>query len=366
MIAERIVLAGGGSAGHVNPLLATAAELRRRGHEITVLGTEEGLEAELVPAQGFELVTIPKVPFPRRPSRDHLTLLRRFRAATDKARDSLEGARALVGFGGYVSTPAYRAARQLRIPYVIHEQNVRPGWANRLGSRGAEAVALTFPATKLRCSRGLSSVTGLPLRESISGLDRADREARTAARESFGLDPNLRTLLVTGGSLGAQHLNEALTAAVDQLPPDAQVLHLTGTGKDQPVVDALAGAPNAERWRVVDYVPDMERALLAADLVVCRSGAGTVAELTSLGIPALYVPLPIGNGEQRLNAEDVVEAGGAYLVPDADFNTDTVLSLVYPTLLDPAKLKTMSEAALRSSVGDGTAALADLVERVSK
>lgn len=157
--APRVVLAGGGSAGHVNPLLATAACLRRAGVEVTVLGTAEGLEADLVPAAGYELVTIPKVPLPRRPSGAMFSFPRRWKAAVAAARDAIAGAQAVVGFGGYVATPAYIAARKAGVPIIIHEQNARPGLANRLGARFAHTVALTFPGTPLRGQGGPSRQT---------------------------------------------------------------------------------------------------------------------------------------------------------------------------------------------------------------
>ena len=367
---SRVVLAGGGSAGHVNPLLATAAQLQKEGLQPEVLGTKEGLEADLVPAAGLKLTVVPKVPLPRRPSWQFFSIPRRLLSAVKIARSRIRGAGAVVGYGGYVSVPAYLAARRLGVPVVIHEQNARPGLANRLGARFARAVGLTFPGTPLVARRGVTEVVGLPLRPQIAQLvgERRDaagaRNARERGATALGLDPDLTTLLVTGGSLGAEHLNRVLLESLAYLPEDVQVLHLTGRGKDQPVREALrsASAGVAERWITLDYLSEMEDALAVADLVVCRSGAGTVAELMALGLPAVYVPLPIGNGEQRLNAADVVDHGGAYLVPDAEFTVDTVRELVYPTLTDPAQLERMSERARLSSVGDGSAKLVELVK----
>lgn len=370
MVKKRIVLAGGGSAGHVNPLLATATELRKRGYDTLVLGTEEGLEADLVPAKGFDLVTIPKVPLPRRPSPAIFSLPGRLRKAFQLAKAEIVSADAVVGFGGYVSVPAYLAARRLEVPVVIHEQNVRPGLANRLGARFAAVVALTFRATKLRAKRGTTKVTGLPLRAPIAtlALARQDDEVRRRTREeaaaTFGLDPARPILLITGGSLGALHLNEVMTEAAGSLPPDAQVLHLTGKGKDATVRTIVAARGLSDRWIVVDYSEQMEQALAAADLVVCRSGAGTVAELSALGLPAVFVPLPIGNGEQSLNATGVVEAGGAFLVDNKNFDPDTVRDLVYPTLQNKELLDRMGKAARSAMVGNGTGALTDLVEMI--
>ncbi|MGO3795690.1 MAG: UDP-N-acetylglucosamine--N-acetylmuramyl-(pentapeptide) pyrophosphoryl-undecaprenol N-acetylglucosamine transferase [Pauljensenia sp.] len=361
-----IVLAGGGTAGHVNPLLATADALRARGCAIVVLGTSQGLESDLVPAAGYHLVTIPKVPLPRRPSVALLTLPSRMHEAVREARAAMGGADVLVGFGGYVSTPAYRAARTLGLPVVVQEQNARPGLANRLGARHAAVVALTFPSTPLRAVHGRTVVTGLPLRPAIADLaairssEGGRVEARRAAAGRLDLDPDLRTLVITGGSLGAQHLNEVMCEVATDLPAGTQVLHLTGRGKDTPVRSAVEQAGVAERWKVLDYLTTMEDALAVADLVVCRSGAGTVAELTALGLPAFYVPLPIGNGEQRLNAADHVATGGARLVVDHDFTPEVARTQLLPLLVSD-ELARMGRASQEHARTDGAETLADLV-----
>ena len=360
-----VVLAGGGTAGHVNPLLAVADELRRRHPDlhVTVLGTAEGLEAELVPARGYPLVTVPRVPLPRRPTLDWFRLPGRLRRAVAVAREATRDAQAVVGFGGYVATPAYLAARG-RVPVVIHEQNARPGLANRLGARWAAAVAVTFAGTPLRGA----TTTGLPLRPPVAALAHArERDAagaRRTAAEALGLDPSATTLLVTGGSLGALSLNRALSAAApDLVAAGVQVLHLTGAGKDGPVRDAVAGRAG---YHVLPYLADMHHALAVADLVVCRAGAGTVSELAALGIPAVYVPLPVGNGEQRLNAQPVVAAGGGLLVPDARLDADWVRAELVPLLADRGRLETMATAARSAGTTDGAARVADLVERVAR
>ena len=362
----RIVLAGGGTAGHVNPLQATAGALGERGCVTTVLGTAQGLESTLVPSAGLPLVTIPRVPFPRRPTPSALTFPRRFRAAVREAGRAMQGADVVVGFGGYVSTPAYAAARRAGIPVVIHEQNARPGLANRVGARHAAVVALTFASTPLSARHGRTEVIGLPLRPVIADLARAravpaTRQAsRRDAAHRLGIDPELRTLLVTGGSLGAQHLNEVMSQIAGDLPRGAQVVYLTGRGKDAPVREAVARAGVGARWVVVDYLTTMEDALAVADLVVCRSGAGTVAELTALGLPAFYVPLPIGNGEQKLNAHDHVATGGAQLVADHAFTAEVARSRVWPLLVSE-ELASMAHATSAQGRIDAAQVLADLV-----
>ena len=379
----RVLLAGGGTAGHVNPLLATAAALQDPAlggdprTQILVLGTAEGLENRLVPESGFELALVPRVPLPRRPSGDLLRLPHRLGKAISAATEAIEAVKAdvVVGFGGYVSTPAYLAARKAGVPVVIHEQNARPGLANRLGASWAQAVALTFASTRLKASKGRTEVTGLPLRPAIADLvtQRSTTEGTQRARidgaQALGLDPDMPTLLVTGGSLGAQHLNEVLSESLDSLPAGLQVLHLTGKDKDAPVRAALegavaAGAPEdlTERYHVLDYLTTMEQAYACADGVLCRSGAGTVAEITALGLPALYVPLPIGNGEQRLNAADVLASGGGRMVLDADLKPSDILDFTV-LVSDPARQAAMARAAASTGVQDAAARLGALIQQ---
>ncbi|MCE1178602.1 MAG: undecaprenyldiphospho-muramoylpentapeptide beta-N-acetylglucosaminyltransferase [Micrococcales bacterium] len=351
-----VLLAGGGTAGHVSPLLALADCLRRRDPDVTItaLGTQEGLEARLVPARGYDLRTIPKVPLPRRPSADLLRLPGNLRAAVDAAAQAIEesGAQVVVGFGGYVSSPAYLAARRRGIPIVVHEQNARPGIANRLGARLSRHVGTTFRSTELHGA----SVVGMPLRREVALLDRAAR--RSEALAHFGLEENWPTLLVTGGSLGAQRLNAAFEERVDALrSAGVQVLHITGAGKEFVPGSQVSGPPYA----VVPYADRMELAYAAADLVVARAGANTVCELTAVGLPAVYVPLPIGNGEQRFNAADVIAAGGGRLVEDAALTPAYIDSEIIPLMRSGETLHRMSEAA--ASVGErgGDENLADLV-----
>ncbi|MGO1317545.1 MAG: undecaprenyldiphospho-muramoylpentapeptide beta-N-acetylglucosaminyltransferase [Cellulomonadaceae bacterium] len=368
---ESVLLAGGGTAGHVNPLLAVADELRSRGVvRVTVLGTAEGLEADLVPARGYPLALVPRVPLPRRPSTAWFALPGRLRAAVSAAGRAIDDshAQAVVGFGGYVATPAYIAARRRRVPVVVHEQNARPGLANRLGARWAAAVAVTFPGTPLPGAR----VTGLPLRREITDLLAARASdapaARRAAAGALHLDPERPVLLVTGGSLGAQSINEAMIGALGALErTDAQVLHLTGRGKAEPVRAALAAHPTlAGRYEVLEYLERMDQALALADLVLCRSGAGTVAELAALGIPAVYVPLPIGNGEQQLNAQPVVDAGGGVLVQDAALSPVWLEHNLLPLLDDRDELARLAAAAARVGRTDGAQEVADLVEQYAR
>jgi UDP-N-acetylglucosamine--N-acetylmuramyl-(pentapeptide) pyrophosphoryl-undecaprenol N-acetylglucosamine transferase len=354
-----VVLAGGGSAGHVSPLLALADCLRRRHPElrITVLGTLEGLVARLVPARGYELRTIPKVVFPRRPGPAMARLPRALtRAVTETGRVVEQvAADVVVGFGGYVSTPAYLAAKRRGLPVVIHEQNTRPGLANRLGARFASEVATTFAATRLPGGQ----VIGMPLRREITALDRAAE--RAAALDHFGLQDSRPTLLVTGGSLGAQRLNDAFRDGAGALrAAGVQVLHITGEGKDFAPEEG-EGPPYVVR----PYVDRMDLAYAAADLVVARAGANTVCELTAVGLPAVYVPLPVGNGEQRLNASEVVAAGGGLVVDNDEVTADWIRRELVPLATDGARVAAMAAASAGIGSRDADERLADLVEQAA-
>ena len=335
-----IVLAGGGSAGHTSPLIATADALRRIDPtvEILALGTERGLETRVIPEAGYRLELIPPVPLPRKPTPALLAVPGKMLASVNAARRALDEAKAdvLVGFGGYVSTPAYVAAWRRKTPIVVHEGNAVPGIANKFAARYCTKNVITsFPGTDLPNA----SYVGLPIRRAISTLDRA--ALRAEARQFFGLDPDAPTLFVTGGSQGAQRLNEAVAgAAADLQAAGIQVLHVIGP-KNTLEVPQTGGYP----YVVLQYVDRMDLAYAAADLVVCRSGANTVTEVSGVGLPAIYVPLPIGNGEQALNAKPVVDAGGGLLVDNSTVTPDWVRANVPQLLLDPARLTAMSTAA---------------------
>jgi UDP-N-acetylglucosamine--N-acetylmuramyl-(pentapeptide) pyrophosphoryl-undecaprenol N-acetylglucosamine transferase len=335
-----IVLAGGGSAGHTSPLIATADALRRIDPtvEILALGTERGLETRVVPEAGYRLELIPPVPLPRRPTPALLAVPGKMLASVGAARRILDEAKAdvLVGFGGYVSTPAYVAAWRRKTPIVVHEGNAVPGIANKFAARYCtKHVKTSFPGSDLPHAE----YVGLPIRRAISTLDRA--ALRAEARQFFGLDPDAPTLFVTGGSQGAQQINQAVSgAAADLQAAGIQVLHAIGP-KNTLEVPQTGPYP----YVVLNYVDRMDLAYAAADLVVCRSGANTVTEVSGVGLPAIYVPLPIGNGEQRLNAKPVVDVGGGVLIDNAEMTTDWVRSNVPQLLHDRERLTAMSTAA---------------------
>jgi len=339
-----VLLAGGGTAGHIEPALAVADALIAIDPtlRITALGTERGLETTLVPARGYELRLIPAVPLPRKPSKDLITLPSRMRAAIRATRAIMAEREVdvVVGFGGYVALPAYLAARG-RIPIVIHEANATAGLANKIGARFAVAVAAAVEGSGLKGAR----VVGNPVRRSLSELDRVGLRAQ--AREFFGLDPDAPTLLVFGGSQGAQRINAAVSAAAPDLAEvGVGVLHAYGRRNEITVPPTDPGSPP---YVAVPYVERMDLAYAAADLVLARSGAMTVAEVAAVGLPAVYVPLPHGNGEQRLNASAQVASGAAIIIDDADLTRETVASTVIPLVIDGIMRDGMTASAAQSA-----------------
>jgi UDP-N-acetylglucosamine--N-acetylmuramyl-(pentapeptide) pyrophosphoryl-undecaprenol N-acetylglucosamine transferase len=351
----RVVLAGGGSAGHIEPALALADALRAAdsGIQVTCLGTQRGLETRLVPLRGYELELIPAVPLPRSVSPQLLTVPGRLAGAVHATGKILDRVHAdvLVGFGGYVATPAYLAAKRHNVPIVVHEANPSAGIANRLGSHLTTYVFTGQPDTKLRNSKYL----GLPIRRQIADLDRFALGDK--ARAHFGLRPDLPVLLVTGGSQGAKSINRALAGAIGAIrSAGVQILHVTGPknlSEAQAADGSLTagtvlsntGQANAVPYIALPYVDRMDLAYAAADFALCRAGAMTCAELTAVGLPAAYVPLPIGNGEQRLNALPIVQRGGGLLVEDAELTADWIKTSLLPVLTNIDQVAGMSEAA---------------------
>ena len=339
-------MAAGGTAGHIEPALNTADTIRelRPDSTITFLGSDRGLETSLVPARGYPLVTLPSVPVPRSVDARVLRLPGRLLASVREARRMLrEGAvDVVVGFGGYAAAPVYVAARAEGVPLLVHEANARPGWANRLGARLTHYVAAVREGDLPH-----ARVVGMPLRRSIRELDRDD--AAQAAKRELGLEGPV--LLVFGGSQGARHLNELVAACLESwLAQGISVVHIFGASNEAPV--ARPG------YLPLPFTDRMERLYAAADLAVCRAGAMTCAELAAVGLPAIYIPLPVGNGEQEWNALPTVDAGGGLLIRDADVSPTWLTSQVIDMIRDGRRLREMGERAGARGVRDADRMLA--------
>jgi UDP-N-acetylglucosamine--N-acetylmuramyl-(pentapeptide) pyrophosphoryl-undecaprenol N-acetylglucosamine transferase len=355
-----VVIAGGGSGGHIEPAMALADALRRADPDIdiTCLGTERGLETRVIPARGYALDLIPAVPLPRSLTPALLSVPGRMWGAIGAAAAVVDRAQAqvLVGFGGYVATPGYLGAKRRRVPIVVHEANPRPGLANRIGARLTRHVFTGQAGTRLPHA----TFIGIPIRREIAALDRLAMSDK--ARAHFGLRPDLPVLLVTGGSQGAASLNRAVLAAAESiLSVGVQVLHIVGPRSGSAVSRPRGEVP----YVTLEYLDRMDLAYAAADFALCRAGAMTCAELTAVGLPAAYVPLPHGNGEQRLNAVPIEQAGGGLIVADASLSPEWISQVLLPVLLDHERVASMSRAAAALGNPDAAAALAAQVIAVA-
>ncbi|MBI3430322.1 MAG: UDP-N-acetylglucosamine--N-acetylmuramyl-(pentapeptide) pyrophosphoryl-undecaprenol N-acetylglucosamine transferase [Actinobacteria bacterium] len=322
---KRIVFAGGGSAGHVEPALAVARAWKQKYPEdsLLFLGTPSGLENSLVPSAGFELHIIPKVVMPRTLRIDLVTVPVLLWRAVREAKVAMRGTDLLIGFGGYLSAPAYIAARFTHIPIVIHEANAKVGWANRLGAFFTNCLAIAHPIRTGTFSR--ATVTGIPLREDVKSAVRHSssdwKGSRDRAKSQLGWDLNRPLILILGGSQGSAFINSQIAAALPHLiGKGIQVFHSIGAKNELP--------QHSANYKPVAYIDDMALAYLASDLIIARSGAVTCAEVGALGKGALFVPLPIGNGEQARNADYLVEAKRARVIDQKDFSADWLVEHV--------------------------------------
>lgn len=352
-----VVLAGGGTAGHTSPLIATAKALEalEPGVSMVCVGTRKGLETDVIPKAGLALELITPVPLPRTVNLDLIKLPYNLTRSVREARAVLRRAHAnvLVGFGGYVSIPAYLAARTLRIPVVVHEANKLAGISNKIGARFAAYVATTFLETQLPGAH----VIGMPMSESIT----RPSGDRLLARTKFGLDPDRVTLLVSGGSQGAVRINEAVREALPGfLDAGVQVLHVLGP-KNFTQSDVVVTGESGARYVPVAFVDEMSQAYAAADLMLARAGAATVMETAVSGLPVLFVPLPWGNGEQARNAAQLVDAGAGMLLQESEMSAARLAEMVLPVITDPGRLGEMSAKARGMYPADAAQVLASAV-----
>jgi UDP-N-acetylglucosamine--N-acetylmuramyl-(pentapeptide) pyrophosphoryl-undecaprenol N-acetylglucosamine transferase len=348
------VVAGGGTAGHVQPALAIARALVDQGHppgSIHMVGSARGLEAKLVPATDFPATFLPGRGIERRLSLQSLQSVGALLKACAQAW-RLVGRlkpRVVVSVGGYASVACALAAVLRRVPIVVAEQNAAPGAANRLVSRFAKASAVSFDGTPLR----RAVVTGNPVRAEVSAIERT-RDAE-AARHKLDVYAGRRMVLIFGGSLGALRINRAVVEAVRRWAPrtDLHVRHVVGQRdwkEIAPAVGAIWSPETPLRYQALEYEDDMPTALAAADLVVCRSGSSTCFELLAAGLPSLLVPSPnVTADHQTANARHMARAGAAVVVPDAELDGPRLVAEVDALLGDPARLAAMSQAARQAA-----------------
>ena len=358
------VLSGGGTAGHINPALALAEILQQRGVDVRYAGTPKGVEARLVAEAGIPFQAFEASGF----NRNHPTTIfkgvRLIQKSTGAAKQWFDELKpdVVVAFGGYVCIPVGRAAASTGVPLVVHEQNSVMGMANKYLSKKAAAVCLTYDhAASAVDDKSKIVLTGNPVRSAVFSSTREE------GRELLGIPQDARMLLVTGGSLGARHLNQGMCALKERLlsREDLYIVHVTGPKELDSVTEALALTPEeAQRWQLFGYTNQMGACMAAADAIVSRAGATSLAEISARAIPAVLVPFPFATEDhQTTNARAYVDAGCAYMIADADVETPEFGQLVKQLVDDPDVRASMSAAARAQKTADAAAALADVVMR---
>ncbi|TWP51949.1 undecaprenyldiphospho-muramoylpentapeptide beta-N-acetylglucosaminyltransferase [Lentzea tibetensis] len=359
-----VVIAAGGTGGHIYPGLALAEAIKESAPDarITFVGTTRGLEGKLVPSAGFPLRTVDMVPLTVRHGLRFPVALGVASAQCGKVLRE-ERAQVAVGMGGYSSAPLLVAARLAGVPSVIHDSNAVPGRANRFSARLTDNVALAFPeaADHLPSSVDCRTV-GMPLAATLSGFDRA--ALRPAARASLGLAEDTVLVLVNGGSLGATRLNLAAAELAGRWRSRADVRIVIKAGREgaDELNRRISSAGASDVAHAVTYIDRMDTMYAAADLTVCRAGAATVAELGQVGLPSVLVPYPHApHDHQTRNAQALVNAGAAVLLTDAETSAARLESVVGELIADRSRRAAMSAAALRTSRPDAARSLAEWV-----
>lgn len=360
-----VVLSGGGTAGHINPALALAEVLKERGHDVRFAGTPQGVEARLVKDAGIPFTAFEAAGFNRNHPASIFKALWKIQKSTVAAKKWFKELKpdVVVCFGGYVCIPVGRAAEAMGVPVVVHEQNSVMGMANKFLGKRACAVALTYEVAGESVSdKAKLVVTGNPVRRSVLTSGRGE------SRKALGIPEDALLLLVFGGSLGARHVNTAVSALKDELlsVPGLRVMHVTGPKELDRVKGQLALTDEeALRWDVMGYQDRMGEAIASCDLVVSRAGATSLAEISARRIPALLVPFPYATEDhQTTNARSYVARGAAWMVADAEVEGPDFKGRLLEMVRNPQVRASMSEAAATFETEDAAVKLADVVESV--
>lgn len=363
----KVAIAAGGTAGHVNPALALAEELRSRGHSVRFFGQTRRLEGRLVPQAGFDFFPVNVSGFDRqRPwtlatALVHLSHEERRIVKAFKDDPSLRPD-VCIGFGAYVELPLMRAAAKLGIPYALHEQNSVPGLANKQSAKRASLIGITQPSVaevfkKAGASEGVIKLTGNPVRQQVL------QGSRSAGRAKVQVPEDATMLLVFGGSLGAQHINEEMARLKQQLMaiPNLYIVHSTGAdGYDACAQELALTDDEAKRYKLLSYIDGMGDMLAASDLVLSRAGASSIAEIAALAVPSVLVPYPFATADhQTTNARYLVDAGAAIMCKDADLPQQAFTDEFLGLLQSPQKRADMRAAAQKLGQAQAAQKLAD-------
>lgn len=366
----KILVACGGTSGHINPALAIAGELRRRHSdaEFLFMGTPDKLEADLVPRAGFPIRTITVSGLSRRKNfaglKHNVTSVRRYLSARRTVKKTLRefDPDVVLGTGGYVSAPVLSEAAKLGYPTVIHEQNAFAGVTTKMLAPKVDRVLLSFPlAHPLNCDQAKCTVIGNPVKEEFLRLTR--REARLA----LGIPENDAYVLSYGGSLGATKINEAFVAMAKIALPEKLIRFCHGAARDYETVCRELSGADPVFMDVKEYIYDMPLRMAAADLIIARSGAMTLTELAALGKPSILIPSPnVTENHQYFNAKTYSDAGAAILIEEKDLTGEGLYQTLRDMVFDRGRLNSMERAAKSLAHPDATAQICDAVEQTAE
>ncbi len=335
----RVSLAAAGTAGHIEPALAVARWLAKE--DLTIdcefIGTSAALDSSLMRESGFRSYPVTKAPLPRSISPQLFVWPVRFIRSLNEISKILKGSDLVIGFGGYVCAPTYLLARAMGIPILIHEANIKPGMANDLGRKLGATLSIAFTSTKAHSPRWRdATLVGMPVREAVKYLAEASGSDRQAIREAqaikWGFDPKRPIVLIVGGSQGSQRINAVIR---DLLPETVgagiQIVHAVGHANTLPT--------ESKNYLPIHYIADMAESMIACDFAITRGGAVTCTELGILRTFAVIIPLAIGNGEQTLNAMELVKVDGAIIIPEADLSARSLSENFISYLKQAAEFK---------------------------
>jgi UDP-N-acetylglucosamine--N-acetylmuramyl-(pentapeptide) pyrophosphoryl-undecaprenol N-acetylglucosamine transferase len=346
----RVVLTGGGTGGHIYPALAIGKQLEREtpDTEVLYIGTANGLESRIVPDAGFAFESIEIAGFRRKLSLDNVKTVMKFIRGVRRSKQLLRQFKpdAVIGTGGYVCGPVVYAAAKLGIPTLIHEQNVIPGLTNKFLSRYADVVAISFEESASYFTSHSNVIhTGNPCATNVLRANRANGYA------ALGIKPDTRIVLIVGGSRGAKALNDAMTAMIPMLDalPDVHFVFVTGESYYEQTVKKVGSATAlGGRLHILPYLHNMPEVLAATSLIVSRSGASSLAEITALGVPAILIPSPnVTNNHQEPNARSLENAGAAVMLLEKELTGATLMAHISSIMNDQGKLEAMGAAALK-------------------
>ena len=363
----RIIVTGGGTGGHIYPALAFINHLKtiEPDSDILYVGTERGLESKIVPAAGVPFKTVDVQGFRRSLSLNNFKTIYKFLKSTSDAKKIVKNFKpdVVIGTGGYVAGPVLYAAAKLNVPTIVHEQNSIPGITNKFLSKYVDKVAVAFEAAKPFFPEAKTVFAGNPRAQEVATLKATD-----ILETDYQLQKGKKTVVIFGGSRGAQTINEAVKAALPKFAEaDYQIVYASGQIYFDEDHEEFAKYADVANIAIRPYISNMLEVLASSDLILCRAGATTIAEITALGLPTIFVPSPnVTADHQTKNAQALVDIGAAKMIKDIELTADTMLASISEIFSDEELYQAMSVASKKAGVPDASDRLYQLVKEIKK